>query len=284
MQYGELPISNAYNTHQVPGPLAPIGFGTYKVDPEHAADLVALALEVGYRHIDTAQMYQNEKEVGQGIARAGVSRSEIFLTTKLNDTNHAPEKAIETFEKSLDDLGVDYVDLFLIHWPLPEKTDPHFVKIWEQMLKFRDSGRARAVGVSNFEVEHLQALQKATGELPALNQIELHPSFLNAEVAAFCKDNGILVECWSPLGRGEDLSDPTVIQVAQELSATPAQVALASLMARGYSVIPKSSSRARMEENLAAADLALSPEQLQRLADIDRGEEGRMFTHPNNRN
>lgn len=284
----QLPLRHALHPDSAGLALDPIGYGTYKVDPQVAADLVFQAIEVGYRHIDTAQMYENETGVGAGIARAIaaglVQREDLFITTKLDNPNHAPEVAERTFSQSLQDLGLEYVDLFLIHWPLPQRRDPHFVQVWSQLLGFMESGRARAVGVSNFEIEHIELLQAETGILPALNQIEIHPSFLNSQVATWCQEQGIVVEAWSPLGRQQDLSLPGLIEVAEQCQATPAQVALAAAMARGQSVIPKASSPVRMAENLAAAQLQLTPAQLHSLQSLDRGEAGRISAHPNDRN
>ena len=263
-----------------------IGYGTYKVPPEDTARLVNQALVSGYRHLDTAQMYGNEAEVGQGLrtflaAHPDVSRDDIFLTTKLDNPNHAPDRVLSTFAESLAKLGVAEVDLFLIHWPLPAQGD--YVRVWQQLLGFLAGGRARSVGVSNFEIHHLEALGEATGQLPALNQVEMHPHFQNRAVRDWCQAHAIVVEAWSPLGRGSSLADPVVQQVATELGATPAQVVLAWHIAHGVSVIPKSSTAERMADNYAATRLQLSDAQLAAIDALDEGEAGRIGARPDAR-
>lgn len=262
-----------------------LGYGTYKVAPDVAAARVTDALHAGYRHIDTAQMYGNEEAVGAAITRflaeTGTSRRDIFLTSKLDNPHHAPDDARREIATSLEKLGVDHVDLFLIHWPLPRHGV--YVDTWRVLLEMLEAGTARAVGVSNFEIEHIERLEAETGVLPAVNQIEAHPFFANREVRAWCRDRGIAVENWSPLGRGQVLADPVVAEVAAEAGCTPAQAILAWHLASGAVVIPKASSAERIQENFGAASVHLTDEQLARIDALDRGEDGRIGSHPNDK-
>lgn len=255
-----------------------IGFGTYKISDADVTSAVLSALEVGYRHIDTAQMYGNEAGVGRALEQ--VDRSKIFVTTKLNNPNHEPDRVRESFAKSLEDLRTDYVDLFLIHWPLPMYYDGDFWTTFKTMNEFVEDGRAKAIGVSNFETYHIDKLVEETGLTPAVNQIEIHPYFQNREVAAYSQERGITVEAWSPLGRGTVIKDPTIGEIAKETDATPAQVILAWHLSKGHVVIPKSTHVERQKENLAASDVTLSEEQIERIDSLDRGEEGRTGKHP----
>lgn len=255
-----------------------LGLGTSKSgEPDRA---VASGLEVGYRHIDTAQMYQNETAVGEGIRASGVPRDEIFLTTKLHNPHHAPEDVHRTFEESLQRLGVDYVDLFLIHWPMPfDKTD--YVDTWRTMIELRDSGKARAIGVSNFVQDHLDRIIEATGVTPAVNQIEIHPTFANNELRQYCRERGIVVTAWSPLGKGDELDLPAVREIAERHDRTPAQVILRWHLQRGDVVIPKSDNPERQRSNFDVFSFELSPNDMDALDALDRGEDGRRSPHPN---
>ncbi|MDO5492196.1 MAG: aldo/keto reductase [Nesterenkonia sp.] len=255
-----------------------IGYGTYAT--EDTATMVAEALGLGYRHLDTAQMYGNEAGVGEGVRRSGVDRSEVFITTKLDNDVHRHDDALESFDRSLRALGTDYVDLFLIHWPLPTRYGGDFVSTWRTMLEIAESGRAKAVGVSNFEPEHVEALVRETGVVPAVNQIEVHPYFANDAVRSCCREHGIVVEAWSPLGRGDEFDDPTVREVADQLDASPAQVILRWHLQRGDVVIPKSSTRERMRENFDLHSFQLSEEQMSSITALDRGADGRRGAHP----
>lgn len=204
-----------------------LGFGTYKIAPESTFDIVSSALEIGYRHIDTAQMYGNEAEVGKAISESGIPRSEIFLTTKLNNGNHRPEDARRSFAESLEKLQTDYVDLFLMHWPLPKLYNGEYTKTYTVMEEFFADKRARAIGVSNFEPHHLREILLDNSVVPAVNQIELHPYLSNQKNAEFSAHKGITVTAWSPLGRGAVLQDPVIEKIANALQITPAQVVLA---------------------------------------------------------
>ena len=195
-----------------------VGFGTYKIVPEQASDAVYTAISYGYRHIDTAQLYFNEAEVGQGIGKAIadglVSREQLYVTTKLNNNNHAPADVERSFDESLAKLGSDYVDLFLVHWPMPNRADLDMVATWKAMTKLLDDGRLRSIGVSNFLPEHIERISQATGVMPVNNQIELHPQFMNRSSADYCRQHGIAVTAWSPLARGRVFDTPQVTTVA----------------------------------------------------------------------
>src|SRR3712207_5068802 len=225
-----------------------LGFGVFQVKPEECVDAVTSALEVGYRHIDTAQMYGNEKEVGEAIRRSGLDRSEVFVTSKLNNNKHARDDALKAFDQTLDDLGFDYLDLFLVHWPLPG-IDVDYVETWQAMGEIYAGGRCRAIGVSNFTEHHLHRLFEPTEVKPAVTQIEVHPYLANDAVRAFCKEHEIHVEAWSPIAQGKVLDDPGVVRVAESVDRTPSQVVRRWHVQRGDIVFPKSSRRERMEEN-----------------------------------
>lgn len=257
-----------------------LGFGTYKVSAAQCPQVVQTALEIGYRHLDTAQMYHNEAGVGAGIAAADVARDQIFLTTKLDNPYHLPDDARREFAASLQKLGTDYVDLFLMHWPVPMHYDGDFVTTYQVMEEFVADKRARAVGVSNFEGYHIDKLLAAGCSVPAVNQIELHPYFQNREVAAYCRDHGIAVEAWSPLGRTVVLDDPTILQIAERYRATAAQVVLAWHLAKDHIAIPKSVNEDRQRENFAAAQLELDEAAIAAIDGLDRGESGRIGKHP----
>ena len=232
------------------------GFGTYKVPDDQAEGVVSEALALGYRHIDTAAMYGNERGVGRALAASGLARDDLFVTTKLNNPDHEPQAAREGFARSLDLLGLDHVDLYLIHWPLAASTD--YVATWRTVLEFTQDGRARAVGVSNFQPNHLQAIIEATGVVPAVNQIEVTPYLTQEPLRALHQELGIITEAWSPLARGRVFDDPAVGAVAERLGCTPAQLVLAWHMARGDVVFPKSTSPERMRDNAGAIEVLRS--------------------------
>src|SRR3954467_12896200 len=199
-----------------------LGFGVFQIDPSETAQAVERALRVGYRHIDTAEMYRNEREVGEGIRASGVDRSEVYITSKLNNGYHEPDDARRAFDETLSALGYDHVDLFLIHWPLPTRYDGDFVSTWKVMEEFKGDGRARSIGVSTFQVDHLERLAAETDTVPAVNQIELYPYFQNREVCEYCEQHGIAIEAWSPLAQGEILEDSTIGEIAEKVGRTPA--------------------------------------------------------------
>lgn len=253
-----------------------LGFGVFKVDPDETTRIVTDALEVGYRHIDTAAIYGNEEGVGQAIASAGIPRDELFVTTKLwNDRQTDAEAA---FDESLGKLGLDYVDLYLIHWPTPQKDT--FVQAWKSLEKIYASGRAKAIGVSNFLVPHLEKLLANTDVVPAVNQIELHPAHQQPEVTAFSREHGIAIEAWGPLGQGKyPLFDtPEVSQAAEAHGKTPAQVVIRWHLQTGNIVFPKSNRRERMAENFDVFDFELSSDEVAAISSLER--EGRVSAHP----
>jgi 2,5-diketo-D-gluconate reductase A len=257
-----------------------LGFGVFQVPPEDTARITGQAFEAGYRHIDTAQMYGNEKGVGEAIRDSGIPRDELFITSKLNNGFHEPEAARAAFEKSLEDLGLDQVDLFLIHWPLPTQYGGDFVSTWKTLIEFREDGRARSVGVSNFQPDHLARLAAETEVVPAVNQIEVHPYFGNEAARAADEAAGILTEAWSPIAQGAVLDDEVITKIAAGLGRTPAQVALRWHIQRGDIVFPKSSTPERMAENFALFDFELDDESLQAITALDKGEDGRTGPNP----
>jgi 2,5-diketo-D-gluconate reductase A len=257
-----------------------LGFGVYQIDPDDTAEAVKTALAIGYRHIDTAEMYQNERGVGQGIRDADVDRADVYITSKLNNGFHRPDDARKAFDQTLNALGFDYVDLFLIHWPLPTLYDGDFVSTWQTLEEFKTDGRARSIGVSNFQTAHLERLARETGTVPAVNQIEVHPYCTNEAVRAYDKEHGIATEAWSPIARGLVLDDPAVLRVADATGRTPAQVVLRWHIQRGDIVFPKSVTPQRIRENFALFDFDLSDSDMQALSTLDKGEAGRTGPNP----
>jgi 2,5-diketo-D-gluconate reductase A len=248
-----------------------LGFGVFQVQPEETAQAVQTALEVGYRHIDTAEMYGNEKGVGEGLRNSGVPREEVFVTSKLNNGFHAHADALKAFDQSLADLGFDYLDLFLIHWPLPG-IDVDFVETWKALEEVYRSGRVKAIGVSNFTAHHLDKLFAETEVRPAVNQIEVHPYLAQDDLRAFDAEHEIATEAWSPIAKGTVLDDPTIVRVAERTGRTPAQVTLRWHVQRGDIVFPKSVTRSRVEENFALFDFELSEDDMREITALDRGE------------
>ncbi|TCB90989.1 aldo/keto reductase [Micromonospora zingiberis] len=257
-----------------------LGFGVFQIDPADTTEAVRRALDVGYRHIDTAQGYGNEAEVGQGVRTAGLAREDVYLTSKLNNNFHRPDDARTAFQASLDALRTDYLDLFLIHWPLPTRYDGDFVSTWKVLEEFKADGRARSIGVSNFQVPHLERLAAETDVVPAVNQIEAHPYMTNDEVRAYGAKNGIVTQAWSPIAQGAVLDDPTIADIAEQLGRTPAQVVLRWHIQRGDVVFPKSITPKRIEENFRLFDFELDEATMERITLLDRGEEGRTGPHP----
>ena len=246
-----------------------LGFGVFKVDPGEAQQVVEAALEVGYRHIDTAAGYNNEQQVGDAIAASGIPRDELFITTKLANDDHKSGEVVAAFDASLTKLGLDYVDLYLIHWPMP--NNHRYVETWRQFERFYDEHSAHAIGVSNFLVPHLETLLEATDIPPAVNQVELHPIFQQRELSAYAAGHGIAIEAWGPLGQGKyDLfGTPTVQQLAAAHGKSPAQVVLRWHLQAGRIVIPKSSSRERMTENFEVFDFELSHDEFAAMTALD---------------
>ena len=256
-----------------------IGYGTFQVPPEQTAEAVKAAIDAGYRHIDTAEGYRNEAGVGEGVRAAGIARGDVYITSKLINDAHAPDAARRAFDGALEALGFDYVDLFLIHWPMP-RSATDFVETWRTLEGFLAEGRTRSIGVSNFQVEHLERLAAETATVPAVNQIEVHPFHTNDAVRAYGAAHGILTEAWSPLAQGAALLDPTVVELADRLDRTPAQVVMRWHLQRGDVVFPKTMSPARMRENLDVLDFELAAADLEILTALDKGEAGRTGPHP----
>jgi 2,5-diketo-D-gluconate reductase A len=259
-----------------------LGFGVFQVPADETAEAVEHALETGYRLIDTAAAYGNEAAVRDALQTSGLSRGEVFITTKLFNTEHRSEQARRAFDESFSKLGGDYVDLYLIHWPVPSKD--LYLEAWETLGGLREEGRVRSIGVSNFQIEHLERIIDATGVVPTVNQIELHPRLQQPELRRFHAERGIVTEAWSPLGKGELLDDPVIEAIASEHDRTPAQVVLRWHIQLGNVVIPKSVTPSRIEENFRVFDFELGDEEMQRLAELDRGErtgpDPDTFVHP----
>ena len=257
-----------------------LGFGVFQIEPEDTAEAVSEAIEVGYRHVDTAEMYGNEREVGQGIRASGIDRDDVFVTSKLDNGLHEPDDARGAFEGTLSDLGFDYVDLFLIHWPLPTLYDGDFVSTWKALEEFHNDGRARSIGVSNFQIEHLERLAAETETVPAVNQIEVHPYFTNDAVREYGQEHGIATEAWSPIAQGAVLEDAVITEIAENIGKTPAQVVLRWHIQRGDIVFPKSVTPSRMRENFQLFDFELEPGDMDEISALDQGAGGRTGPHP----
>jgi 2,5-diketo-D-gluconate reductase A len=246
-----------------------LGFGVFQVPPEDTQRVVEEALAAGYRHIDTAAAYRNEKGVGAGIAASGIPREEVFVTTKLWNEQQGFDSTLATFEKSLGRLGMEYVDLYLIHWPVP--TEDRFVETWKAFERIREQGGARTIGVSNFRIEDLERLERETDTLPTVNQVELHPRFQQRELRAWHEEHGIATEAWSPLGQGALLGEPPVVETAERHGRTPAQVIIRWHLQLGNVVIPKSVTPERIRENIAVFDFELGDEEMASIEAIDTG-------------
>jgi len=257
-----------------------LGFGTYLVEPSETTATVAAALEIGYRHIDTAQMYENEAEVGDAVAASGLPRAELYLTSKLSNAAHRPDDVRRTFDETLAKLKVDYLDLFLMHWPLPTRYDGDFVSTWKAMTDLLADGRLRSVGVSNFEPAHLDRIIDETGVVPVVNQIEVHPYFPNTAAREASLAHGIKVEAWGPLGQGAVLRDETIAEIGRAHGKSVPQVTLRWHIQRGDVIFPKSTHPDRMRENFALFDFTLSTAEMAAIDALDRGESGRVGAHP----
>ncbi len=257
-----------------------LGFGVFQIPPAGTRAATLEALRVGYRHIDTAEMYGNEREVAEGIRDSGIDRAEIFVTSKLNNAFHAPDRAWAAFDKSLEVMGFDYLDLFLIHWPLPAVGD--FVETWKTLEEIYASGRVKAIGVSNFQPRHIERLGRECKVVPAVNQIEIHPYFNQDDLRAFDAAHGIATEAWSPIAQGDVLSDPVVVAVARRVARTPAQVTLRWHIQRGEIVFPKSVTPARIAENFALFDFELAADDMAAITALHRN--GRRGPNPDDFN
>jgi 2,5-diketo-D-gluconate reductase A len=249
-----------------------LGFGVFQIPPPDTEAATSAALEIGYRHIDTAEMYGNEDGVGRAVASSGLDRSEVFVTSKLNNGFHRPDDARPAFARTLEALGFEYVDLFLIHWPLPTLYGGDFVSTWEVLEEFRADGRARSIGVSNFQPAHLDKLATDTEVVPAVNQIEIHPYLTQDDLRQYDASHQIVTEAWSPIAQGRVLDDPTVVGVASAVGKSPAQVVLRWHIQRGDVVFPKSVTPSRMQENFEIFDFELGPEDMDRITALNRNE------------
>ncbi len=254
------------NGQQIPQ----FGFGVFQIEPEDTVEAVVTALQAGYRHIDTAEGYGNEKQVGEAIAKSGVDRSEVFITSKLSNDAHLPDDARLAFEETLEALGTDFVDLFLIHWPLPTRYDGDYVSTWKTLEEFYRDGRARSIGVSNFQPHHLRRLHSESEVPPAVNQIEVHPYLTQEDVRAFCAEHQIAIEAWSPIAQGQVLGDPEIVTVAERTGKSPAQVVLRWHIERGDIVFPKSVTPARIRENIDIFDFELSAQDMETISALNK--------------
>ena len=260
-----VPVLTLNNGVEIPQ----LGFGTFQIEPPDTAQAVMEALDVGYRHVDTAQMYGNEAEVGDGVRASGLDRSDVFITSKLSNKNHAPHDVHDSFNTTLEQLGFEYLDLFLVHWPLPGVGD--YVETWRAMEELVGD-RCRAIGVSNFQAHHLDALFDAGLTVPAVNQIEVHPYMAQSMMRDFDAEHGIVTEAWSPIAQGKVLEDRDLISLAERVGRTPAQVVLRWHLQRGDVIFPKSTHKERMEENFALFDFELGDEDMAAIDELNRDE------------
>jgi 2,5-diketo-D-gluconate reductase A len=246
-----------------------LGFGVWRVSSETVVPAVSEALRVGYRHIDTAKLYANEEGVGKAVRSSGLPRSEVFITTKVWNDDHGYDPTRRAFDASLARLGFDYVDLYLIHWPMPRHD--RYLETWRAMETIQREGRARAIGVSNFTPQTLRRLADHAETLPSINQVELHPTFQQRELRELHDEMGIVTEAWSPLGKSRDLDDPVVRRIAERVGHTPAQVVLRWHLQSGIVAIPKSVTPSRIAENADVFEFQLGTDDMAELATIDRG-------------
>ena len=269
-----IPSLTLNDTRRIPQ----LGLGLWQVPDAQAPATIAAALDAGYRSIDTAAIYQNETGTGVALRKTQIPRDQLFITTKVWNSNHGFDNTLKAMDASLKRLGLDHVDLYLVHWPLPMRNQ--FVDTWRALIRLRDEGKAKSIGVSNFTAAHLRRIIDETGVTPAVNQVELHPRFPQTELRAFHAAQGIVTESWSPLAQGTILKDPTIATIARKHNRTPAQVILRWHIELGLIVIPKSVTRSRINENKALFDFALDAADMAALAHLDRGPAGRIGPHP----
>jgi|SRR5690625_66222 len=265
-----IPTKQLRNKVRVPQ----LGLGVYKVPAEEVYDTVATALDAGYRHIDTASFYDNEVGVGKAIKDSTINREDLFVTTKVWNDDQGYEQTLAAFELSLNKLDMDYVDLYLIHWPVPGI----FSETWRALETLYKAGRVRAIGVSNFLVHHLEELLQTAETIPAVNQIELHPKLMQTETVEFCEEHQILIESWSPLGRANYLTDPTLTEIANVHHRSTAQIIIRWHLQHEFIVIPKSIRADRQKENIDVFDFILSKAEMKRIDDLEEG--FRVGSHP----
>lgn len=270
------PMIAFYDGHQIPQ----LGYGVWQVENDVTEDVVGQALAAGYRHIDTAHIYGNESGVGAALRASGLDRDDVFITSKLWNDDHGYDATLKAFDATMENLGLDVLDLFLIHFPVPSKTLR--VETWKAFIELHKQGRIRSIGVSNFRVEDLEELEAATGIIPVINQIELHPYFGQQQLRDYHASKGIVTESWSPLGQGGgELTDPVIADIATAHGATPAQVIIAWHLALGLVVIPKSETPERIVANFESLDLRLSATEIAAISALDKGESGRQGANPN---
>lgn len=255
-----------------------LGLGVWQVSDADAVKAVSEAFRVGYRAVDTAAIYRNEKGVGQAIKNSGLKREDVFVTTKLWNDDQGYDQALRAIDASLDKLGLDYVDLYLVHWPSPKRG--LYSESWRALVEIKKSGRAKSIGVSNFMIEHLQEIMERTGEVPVLNQVELHPRFQQRDLRAFHEKHGIHTQCWSPLGQGATLQEPLIQELARKYGKTPAQIVIRWHLQNQLIVIPKSVTPSRIRENFGVFDFDLDPEDFEKINEMDDPENGRASWHP----
>ncbi|MFF5724880.1 aldo/keto reductase [[Kitasatospora] papulosa] len=247
-----------------------LGFGTFQIPPQETRETTLAALRAGYRHIDTAQMYGNEKEVGEAVRDSGLDRGDVFVTSKLDNGAHAYDDALRAFEGTMEKIRLDHLDLFLIHWPLPDRGD--FVETWKALEEIYRSGRVRSIGVSNFQPHHLRRLLDGSVVVPAVNQIEVHPYLTQDAVRSFGAEHGIATEAWSPIAQGKVLDDPTLVRIADRVGKSTAQVTLRWHLQRGDIVFPKSVTQRRIEENFDLFDFELTEGDIGEINALNRDE------------
>jgi 2,5-diketo-D-gluconate reductase A len=258
-----------------------LGFGTFQIPPADTKPATLAALKAGYRHIDTAELYRNELEVGEAVRESGLKREDVFITSKLSNAYHDPDDAMTAFDNTLETLDLGYVDLFLIHWPMPAVGD--YVETWKAMQRMYAGGKVRAIGVSNFQPAHIRRILDAADIIPAVNQIEAHPYLTQDDVRAYNFDNGIATEAWAPLAKGKVIDDPVIGAIAKRVGKTNAQVTLRWHIQRGDIVFPKSVTPARMAENFAIFDFELTPDDEAAISALNRDERTGPDPEQNNR-
>jgi 2,5-diketo-D-gluconate reductase A len=255
-----------------------LGLGVWQVDPADTARVVSDAIAVGYRSIDTAEGYRNEEGVGEAVKRAEVPRDQLFITSKLRNGGHERDLALASFDATMKALGLEQLDLFLIHWPIPSRDK--YVEAWKTLVELKTQGRIRSIGVSNFNQDHLERIIGETGETPVVNQIELHPRMQQRDKRDYHREHGIIIESWSPLGSGRLLDDKVVGELARKHGKSIAQVLIRWHLEEGLIVIPKTTSKARMAENFAVFDFALDADDKDRILRLDQGPRGRVGADP----
>jgi 2,5-diketo-D-gluconate reductase A len=255
-----------------------LGFGVFQIPSGDTAQTAGLALDIGYRHIDTAEMYENEEGVGEAVRSSGLDREEVWITSKLSNYFHKPDEIRRAFEETLRKLDSHYIDLFLIHWPLPNRPGSDYVARWKVLEEFKADGRARSIGTSNFQVAHLERLAAECDVVPAVNQIELHPDLINEALRSYGESHGIATEAWSPIAQGGVLSNSVITEIAERVQRTPAQVVLRWHVQRHTIVFPKSVTPERIRENFALFDFELSDDDMDAITGLDRG--ARTGFHP----